>query len=115
MKKKKLIVCLLSLVMVLSLCLSLFAGCDKNKDNGQTKEPTVAEVLQTALENTAKGKYLNNMEISANLSVETTYGTSTNKYNVNLRFLFGNYRRYRQFQAGHRVLLRRIHRRIFEL
>lgn len=83
MKKKKLIVCLLSLVMVLSLCLSLFAGCDKNKDNGQTKEPTVAEVLQTALENTAKGKYLNNMEISANLSVETTYGTSTNKYNVN--------------------------------
>ena len=81
MKNKKIIVSLLVVVMVLSIAAVCLTGC---KDNEWTEvESTVlAERLDYALDNLATGDLLNNIEIAADLDVDTTYGSSKNSYSV---------------------------------
>lgn len=94
MNKKKLVVCLLVFVMVLSLALTALVGCtpkDEKKnepgpdDTAPTGYKTMNQALPTALSNavynTVSDHKVNSLAASASLKVTTKYGESTtNEY-----------------------------------
>ncbi len=81
MKNKKIIVSLLVVVLVLSTVAACFAGCDKG-DWKEIDSSAMTERMYSALNNMENYDLLNNIEMAANINVDTEYGSSKNSYNV---------------------------------
>ena len=79
MKNKKIVVFLLIAVMVLGFTLTALVGCKDWKD---VSYDDMTEFLNTAVENTAKDKNLNNMNLGALMTIDTTYGESKKTYTI---------------------------------
>lgn len=81
MKNKKIIVSLLVVVLVLSAVAACFAGCDKSNWK-EIDSSAMTERMYSALNNMENYDLLNNIEMAANINVDTEYGSSKNSYNV---------------------------------
>ncbi|MBD5100432.1 MAG: hypothetical protein HDT29_04045 [Clostridiales bacterium] len=82
MKNKKIVVCLLIAVMVLGFTLTALVGCSGYKNIKESKLEDHLDFLATVVENTAKDKNLNNLNMGADLNIEATSGKSTKKYSI---------------------------------
>lgn len=80
MKNKKIIVSLLVVVLVLSSLAACLVGC--NKEWKEIDSSAMTERMYSALNNMENYDLLNNIEMAANINVDTEYGSSKNSYNV---------------------------------